>query len=141
MLLGIMSKWKLLVCFIMFLGVMWKLLVCFIMFLGVMWKLLVCFIMLFRCIKIFEQKLVCFFMQNIFIKKNKKKTFPIASFTILLIFTINHDNTLTLLWNTCGPTVFARKVLIDYEFLQEKHIYKLLHLTNKWQGCECVYLN
>ena len=31
MLLGIISKWKLLVCFIMLLGVMWKLFVCFIM--------------------------------------------------------------------------------------------------------------
>ena len=73
MLLGIISKWKLLVCFIMLLGVMSE------------WKLLVCFIMLFRRIKIFEQSLrVFFYAKCLYKKKNKKKIVPIASFTILL---------------------------------------------------------
>ena len=75
MLLGVISKWKLLVCFIMLLGVMSE------------WKLLVCFIMLFRRIKIFEQKLVCFCYAKYLYKKNKLIV-PIASFTILLIFSL-----------------------------------------------------
>ena len=56
------------------------------MLLGVMskWKLLACFIMLFRRIKIFEQSLCVFFYAKYLCKK--KKTIPITSFTILLLY-------------------------------------------------------
>ena len=46
------------------------------------------------------------------------------------ILTINNYSTLTLLWQKCGPTVCAREMLKDYEILHQKHMNKLLHLTN-----------
>ena len=86
MLLGVMSEWKLLVCFIMCIKIFrWKVICFFFILLGVIskWRLLVCFIMLFRRIKIFQQKLMCFFYAKYLYKK---KNVLIASFTILLSF-------------------------------------------------------